>query len=70
MHSFFWIGLIGIVLMISGCSGNEEKKTEPAMKKDHVLRGQMNTLQDARNINNVLNEKTQERDKEMEKLTH
>jgi len=65
MHNLFWIGLIGVVLMMSSCSDNEADK-----EKDHVLRGQINTLHDARNINKMLNKQTHERDKEMEKLTH
>ncbi len=70
MRIFFVITLIIAGLLMSGCFGNEEKKRETEVKKDHVLRSQMDALQSAKNLKQDLNDKMDERNREAEKLTH
>lgn len=54
-----WLAAASLVLLLSGCSGGEENAPPAAAqsaadKKDHVWKGQVEAIDKAREVENVL----------------
>ena len=62
MKPIYAIALTFTLLVINGCS--ENKTASEADKKDHVLRGQIDTMRDAQNVTKTLNESIKAQDEQ------
>lgn len=62
-HPILFVSLLCMGTLLLGCS--EDKK--PEEKKDHIWQQQVDTLKQAKELQNKLNKDTEERQKALEK---
>ena len=58
-----------LLMLTAGCSVEEKKEAPDEPKKEHIMRSQINALEQAKEAKNLMNEATKKSSEEAEKLT-